>query len=125
MFTISNKLRTIVALGAVGAALAGSGVASAATIARVPGSTGAPVVATAPTTITQDVDPSKVAGSPGVPGSTDEDCVGLANDINTLTGAGYANILSGDSAMSALGEAELNQAGEETQQLNDNCIVID
>jgi len=121
MFTITNKLRTVVALGAVGAALAGSGAASAATVLRTPG-TGTTVVASQPTTVADTVDPNKVGGSPGVPGSTDEDCVALANEINTLTGSGYAELLSGDSA---LGEAELNLADEESQRLNNNCLVID
>ena len=62
MFTIPNKLRTVLALGAAGAALAGSGVA-AATIARAPGSTGAPVVATTPTTIAQPIDANKVGSA--------------------------------------------------------------
>ncbi|MGO9820767.1 MAG: hypothetical protein ACLPTJ_08965, partial [Solirubrobacteraceae bacterium] len=57
MLTITYKLHTIVALGAVGAALAGSGAASAATVVHKPG-TGTTVVASQPTTVAQDIDMS-------------------------------------------------------------------
>ena len=79
-------------------------------------------VASRPTSVADTIDPSNVGASPGVPGSTDEGCEALAKDINTLTAAGYAEALSGDAA---LGEAEANLAAEETQQLDNSCIVMD
>jgi hypothetical protein len=62
MFTITNKLRTIIALGPVGAALASSSVASAAFAVRAPG-TGTSVLAGQATVVAQYIDPNKVGSA--------------------------------------------------------------
>lgn len=123
MFTITHKLHTIVALGAVGAALAGSGVASAATVVHKPG-TGMTVLASQPTTVAQDIDPSKV-GAGGSGQSTDEQCEALANEINSLNNDAQSNLSGNDLSGFDLAVAESALASEETQRLNDNCLVID
>jgi len=123
MFTISYKLRAIVALGAADAALAGSGAASAATVLRAPG-TSTTVVASHPTTVAQDIDPSKV-GAGGSGQSTDEQCEALANEINSLNNDAQTNLTSNNPSDFALAVAESALASQETQKLNDNCLVID
>jgi hypothetical protein len=133
MFTIPNKLRTIIALSAVGATLTGSGVATAATIARAPGSTGAPVVATAPTTSAQVIDPNKV-GSAGIPGWTNGMCEAAARGANWDADQeqDFADAASNSPDGSAAQKSYTNsaiqaQAAEDNnlQSISDNCLVID
>jgi hypothetical protein len=97
MFTITNKLRTIVALGAVGAALAGSGVASAAPLP-------------------QNVD------SAGIPGYSRARCEALATLSDSLETASVAAVGGGDpNSAAALAQQQTNTENE----LENNCIVID
>jgi hypothetical protein len=143
MFTIPNKLRTIIALSAVGATLTGSGVATAATIARAPGSTGEPVVATTPTTSapvvattptpSEVIDPNKV-GSAGIPGWTDGMCEAAARQANWDADQeqdfadAAANSPDGSAAQKSYTNSAIQaQAGEDAnlQSISDNCLVID
>ncbi len=95
----------------------------AATVIHKPG-TGTTVVASQPTTVAQDIDPSKV-GAGGSGQSTDEQCEDLANEINSLNNDAQSNLSGNDISGFDLAVAESALASEETQQLNDNCLVID
>lgn len=121
MLTITNKLRTIVILGAIAAALASTGVASAASVARAPGSRLAPVLTTAAPPMTIALDPSKV-GDAGIPGYDDARCEGLANDYNTLVQGAEDSLAGGDEAAAGT-DGEL--ANRVMSQINNNCLVID
>ena len=120
MFTITNKLRTIVAIGAAGAALAGSGVASAATVVHSPG-TGTAVVASQPTIVAQYIDPNKVS-SAGIPGYDNAMCESLANDHNKAESAGIQAVKDGDAAAA---QANIDNANGIQSELEENCPVID
>jgi hypothetical protein len=98
MLTITNKLRTIVALGAIGAALAGSGVASA-----------------------QPINPQEV-GSAGVAGYDDAMCESLANDHNKAESAGIQAVKDGDASAA---QANIDNANGIQSDLEENCLVID
>jgi len=131
MFTLTNKLRTIVAIGAVGTALAPVGVASAATVARLPGA-GTSVVASRPITVAQTIDPSKVGSANG--NYTDEDCEDLANEVNfdnqqaeiqgTVAAGTLPNTSAHDSAW-AMSQLEEANAASAQQELDNNCFVMD
>lgn len=121
MLNVNIKLRTVIALGLAGAALAGSGVASAATVRGLPQATHAPVaVVTAPAR-SLNIDPGKV-GSAGIPGYDDAECQSLADNYNA-----EQQIANDDQdAGNAQGAGEANDAASYTKGLiDDNCIVID
>jgi hypothetical protein len=120
MFTVAHKLRIILAIGIVGAALGASGVASAASAVQKPG-TGTPVVATQPPIVAQYIDPSKV-GSAGVPGYDDAECESLANSHNQDENDALNAARNGDS-LAAKGAADL--AAELQTQLENNCFIMD
>jgi hypothetical protein len=121
MLTITKRFRTIVILGAVAAALACTGVASAASVARAPGSRLAPVLTSAAPPMTIALDPSKVGGA-GIPGYDDAACEGLANDYNTLVQGAEDSLAGGDEATAAT-DGEL--ANRVKGQIDNNCLVID
>jgi hypothetical protein len=126
MFTITTRIRVLVALGAAGATLGCAAVASAVPIATKPGATTSvtlkPIVVSQPVTPYAHVGPVSGAGSAGVPGYDDATCESLAQDNNTAVSYGDQAAASGDS------EAEVSyyqQAAHIYQQLSDNCLVID
>ena len=141
MFTITKKLRTIIALSAVGATLAGSGVASAAMVVQKPGAgtpvvgsrvasaamvvqkpgTGTPVVASQPTIVAQYIDPNKV-GSAGIPGYDNAMCESLAEDHNKAESAGILAVQYGDASAA---QANVDNANGIQSDLEQNCLVID
>ena len=53
------------------------------------------VLASQPTTVAQDIDPSKV-GAGGSGQSTDEQCEALANEINSLNNDAQSNLSGND-----------------------------
>jgi len=119
MFTITNKIRTMVAVSAVAAALGATGVASAATVVRQPG-TATPTVSASPTVVYKELDPNKFGSA--TKGITNADCESLASTVNNLnTAAGYAqgagnNVLAGQL---------LTNAYNTEQTLNTLCFQID
>jgi len=124
MFTIPTKLRVVIALGATGAALAGSSVASAMTIQGVHTTRPAPVVVKAAPAVANDpayIDPGKV-GSAGIDGYDNAACESLANDYNTATSDGDQDVASGDNDGAS---TNYNIAHNILNQLNSNCLVID
>jgi hypothetical protein len=100
MFTITGKLRTIVTIGAVGAALASSGVASAASIG-------------------QWINPNKVGSA--AQGVTNGDCENLANAVNTLNSA--ANHIG--SSNPSLSSYYATAAAQAQNSLDRLCFQID
>ena len=120
MFTITNKLRMLVAVGAVGTALACSGVASAAINVRSPG-TVAPTRAAAPTVVAQTIDPDNV-GSAGIAGYDDQKCEDLANQHNNQEWAAHDALRASD--MNGY-VSLLNAADDTADELSNNCLVID
>ncbi len=120
MFTITNKRRTLIAIGAAGAALAGTGVASAATVVHEPG-TGTPIVTSQPTSVARVVDPNKVfgAGNPAWPTSR---CEALATLINKDDSLGNSESAHGDHAAAAQTFAE---EAQDQETLDNNCGVMD
>lgn len=123
MFTITNRIRILIALGAVGAAVGCTAVASAATIAVKP-VTVAPIVTVhhPVATAASHVGPVQGAGSAGIAGYDDATCASLAQDNNTAVSYGDQAAQTGDT------EAEIsyyNQAANIYQQLSNNCLVID
>jgi hypothetical protein len=120
MFTITNRLRMLVAVGAVGAALASSGVASAASVFQKFGIV-TPVVASQSTTVAKPIDPDTV-GSAGIAGYDDEMCESLANQHNDYESDGLARLRAGD----AQGfNAYMDAADQAEDELDDHCMVID
>jgi hypothetical protein len=115
----STKIRsTIIALCAVGAVLASSGVASAAMLVRS-GS-----VATRPVLLQPTVtylDPGKVGGA-GQPGYDTAKCEQMANNLNDAT-----NKLQTDSSKGDLAGVQIDAILVESwaSQINDHCLVID
>jgi len=120
MFTITNKLRTVIALSAAGTTLAGSGVASAARVVQKPG-TGTPAVASQPTIVARYIDPNKV-GSAGIPGYDTAMCESLANDHNKAESAGIQAVKDGDASAA---QANIDNANGIQSVLEENCLVID
>ena len=118
MFAVTHKLRAIVAMSAVGAALASSGVASAATVVHPPG-TVTRTVAVAPTVVY--LDPSKV-GSGGQPGWDDATCEQTAQAANDWSDVGDQRGAGGDLA----GQARAYQiASDLNTEVEEHCIVQD
>ena len=120
MFTITNKLRMLVAVGAVGAAFASSGVASAAMNVRSPG-TVAPTRVAPPTAVAQEIDPDNV-GSAGINGYDDQKCEDLANQHNDLEFQAYQSALHSDMKAWA---ASMDKADAKADEISDNCLVVD
>jgi hypothetical protein len=124
MFSVTNKIRTIIALGAVAAAVAVSGVASAAIPVHRPGTgtvTITRIVAPPPIVADETVDPNKV-GSAGIAGYDDETCQGLANQVNSaMKGANAA----GEDGDTATANDLYGLAQDKDAELEDNCLVID
>jgi hypothetical protein len=118
MLTINSKLRTIVAISAVGAALASSGVASAAIVVHPPG-TVTTTVAAPPTVVSRvplpytPLDPTKFGSA--TTGVTNGDCENLANAVNELNAA----------AIGTTNGAALTAAANAQQTLNNLCFQID
>jgi hypothetical protein len=131
MLTLTNKLRTIVAISAVGAVLAPVGAASAATVAHQPGASTS-VIASQPITVAQTIDPNKVGSANG--NYTDEDCEDLANEVNfdnqqaqiqgTIASGTLPNTSAHDSAW-AMSQLEEANAASAQQELDNNCFVMD
>jgi hypothetical protein len=119
MFTTINKLRTIVTGGAVGAAFASSGVASAASVVHRPG-TGTPVVVSQPTTVAMYINPNNV-GSAGIAGYDDAHCQSLVNSHNAHE-SGAVKAAAGGDALLAKGYAEL--AGDLQTELESNSSSL-
>jgi len=119
MFTITNKIRTVIAVSTVGAALASSGVASAAIAVHRPGTV--TTIVARPTIVAQAIDPNKV-GSAGIPGYDNAACEQLANQVNSAEQGANLAAYHGDSA-TANNLYELAQ--EKDAELEDNCLVID
>jgi hypothetical protein len=120
VFTITSKIRIIVAISAVGAAVASSGVASAASVVHRPG-TGTPVVASQPTTVAQYINPNNV-GSAGIGGYDNPACEHLANQANAAEDGADQAAHNGDSATA---NTLYDLAAEKYAELEDNCLVID
>jgi hypothetical protein len=116
----TNRLRTIIALGAAGAALTGSSVASAATVVQNPGPA-TPVVASSATALAQVIDPNKVFGGVNSGWSTAR-CEDLANLINSDDALATRAESSGNFAEAA---NYANDQANRQEQLDNNCGVID
>jgi hypothetical protein len=123
VFTITNRIRILIALGSVGAAVGCTSVASAAPFVQKPVTLAPIVVVHQPVaTAYSHVGPVQGAGSAGIPGYDDATCASLAQDNNTAVSYGDQAAQTGDT------EAEVsyyNQAANIYQQLSDNCMVID
>lgn len=118
MFTITNKLRTIVAASAVGAVLASSGVASAAMAAHQPGTV--TTIVAAPRAVVY-LDPTKV-GSVGQPGWDDATCQQMAQAANDWEAVGDQRGANGDLAGQARAYQTANNLNTEVEN---NCFVMD
>ena len=125
MFTITRKLGVVVAVAVAGAALSSSGVASAASIVRSPGTIARPVVS-APVTVATE------AGSAGIPGYDDQKCEDLASDVREYQSryedaVNTANNTGGAAHQEAVNDARsyLDDEIAAQQELSDNCLVID
>ncbi len=122
MFTITNRIRILIALGAVGAAV-GCTTASAATIVGKPVTVAPIVIVHHPVaTAASHVGPVQGAGSAGIPGYDDATCAGLAQDNNTAVSYGDQAEQAGDTDTAS---SYYNQAANIYQQLSNNCLVID
>jgi hypothetical protein len=115
---LTNKIRTAIVVSAVGAALASSGMASAAIVVQKPG-TGTPVVASQPPIVAKPIDPGKV-GSAGIPGYTNEVCQSLAGLADN-----YAGIAEGLAAAGGNATAAEQASNAYSNKVEDNCLVQD
>jgi hypothetical protein len=126
MFTVTTRIRVLVAVGAAGATLRCAAVASAVPVATQPGAitsvTLKPIVVSQPVTPYADVGPVSGAGSAGVPGYDDATCESLAQDNNTAVSYGDQAQQAGDTDTAG---SYYHQAAHIYQQLLDNCLVID
>jgi hypothetical protein len=124
MFIITSRIRALVALGAVAAAIGSTATASAATVsASMVGHkpvTIAPIVVTHP--MIAHVSPVKGAGSAGIAGYDDATCESLAQDNNTAVNSGDQAQAAGDTDDAI---SNYNLANNIYHQLSDNCMVID
>ena len=116
MFTITSKIRTLVALAAVGGVLASTGVASAATAVRSPG-TVAPTASVQPTVVAKSLDPSKWGSAND--NMTDGDCEQLATAVNNTNQEAAA------SADANMASHLADQASELQSQLEALCFQMD
>jgi hypothetical protein len=120
MFTATNKIRTIIALGTVGAALASSGIASAAVPVHRTGTVAAPITrVVAPPTMAADA--TKV-GSAGIDGYDDATCEQLASQANSAYKGANSAAADGDKATA---NDLYGIAQEKNAELEDNCMVMD
>jgi hypothetical protein len=123
MCTITNTIRTTIALGAVGVALALSGVASAAVPVHLLGAPVATTAVIAPPTVSyhflNPLDPHKVGGAGGASTGWCEDMAGFYNkDLERADAAETAN----DPETFAV---ETGRAERDLKTVEDNCIVVD
>jgi hypothetical protein len=118
MLTITNKIRTIVTLSALGTVLASSAVASAAVPIHQLG-TVMTRVAAPPTVVAQD--PNKV-GSVGNPGYDDQKCEDLANAYNDFMHLASKAYTEGDKIA---GQEFADSAEKAGHELSDNCFIMD
>jgi hypothetical protein len=134
MFTVTNKIRTLIAFGAVGATVGSAAVASAAPVSPIVRSTAVVSAATVgrgpvkipPIVVNQPmiahVSPVKGAASAGIAGYDDATCASLAQDNNTAVSYGDQASAAGDTDTAI---SYYNQAENIYNQLSDNCMVID
>jgi hypothetical protein len=120
MFTITSRVRTVIALGAVAATVGSTGVASAATVVGYRPVTSKPVVVNHP--MIAHVSPVKGAASAGITGYDDAKCASLAQDNNTAVASGDQAEAAGDTDAAI---SNYNLANNIYHQLSDNCMVID
>ena len=120
MFTITSRVRTLIALGAVAVAVGSTSVASAATIGGDRPVTSTPVLVNSP--LTAHVKPVKGAASAGIAGYDDATCASLAQDNNTAVASGDQAWAGGDTDAAI---SNYNLANNIYHQLPDNCLVID
>jgi hypothetical protein len=124
MFIITNRIRTLVALGAVAATVGSTTPASAATVSGAAVGhkpvTIAPIVVNHP--MIAHVSPVKGAGSAGIAGYDDATCAALAQDNNTAVNSGDQAAAAGDTDDAI---SNYNLANNIYHQLSDNCMVID
>ena len=116
---LSSKISSsVIALGAAGAVLASSAVASAAMVVR-PGSVGTRLSVAQPT-VTY-LDPGKVGGA-GQPGYDTAKCEQMANNLNDAT-----NKLQNDNAKGDLAGVQIDTVLVESwvSQIGDHCLVVD
>jgi hypothetical protein len=118
MLTATKKIRTIIALGTVGTALASTGVASAAVPVHRPGTVIVTRVVAAPTKV---IDATKV-GSAGIDGYDDAACEQLASQANCAYKGANSAAADGDSATA---NDLYGIAQEKNPELEDNCMVMD
>ena len=119
MFTITNKLRILIALGAVGATVGSAAVASAATVGHRP-ITITPIVVNHP--MAAHNTPVAGAGSAGITGYDDAKCESLAHDYNTATSYGDQPAQAGDLEGAA---SNYTVADQIYTQMSDNRMVMD
>jgi hypothetical protein len=118
MFIITNRIRMLVALGAVGASVGSTAAASAAPVGHLP-------VTVRPVVIAHQmshVSPVQGAGSAGIAGYDDATCESLAQDNNTAVAAGDQAQQAGDTDDAI---TDYNLANNIYNQLSNNCMVID
>jgi hypothetical protein len=130
MFTITNRLRTIIALAAVGATVGSASVGSAATVGPTAVASAAtvgyrpitirPIVVNHP--MIAHVGPVTGAASVGIAGYDDAACASLARDNNTAVKAGDQAQAAGDTDAAI---SDYNIAQNIYNQMSDNCMVID
>jgi hypothetical protein len=120
MFTITSRVRTLIALGAVAATVGSTAVASAATVGGHRPVTITPIVVNQP--LTAHVSPVKGAASVGIAGYDDATCASLAQDNNTAVASGDQAQAAGDTDAAI---SNYNLANNIYHQLSDNCMVID
>jgi hypothetical protein len=118
MFIITSRIRMLIALGAVGATVGSTAVASAAPVGHVPVTVRPVVVAHHMT----HASPVQGAGSAGIAGYDDATCASLAQDNNTAVAAGDQAQQAGDTEAAI---TDYNLANNIYNQLSDNCMVID
>jgi hypothetical protein len=119
MFTITNKLRTVVALGAVGAALASSGVASAATAVHTTGSTLAPV--STKVTVALSTTEGHSTGDPG--SATEGTCQALGAEAAGYENQGTNLAKAGD--LEGAADAYDAATSIENAGMDEGCFFID
>jgi hypothetical protein len=134
MFTITTRIRALVALAAVGATLGSTAVATAAPVGHTsftpavgsPATVGHYPVTTTPIVVNQPlhehVSPVKGAASVGIAGYDDATCESLANDNNTAVRSGDQAVAAGDNEAAA---SSYQLANTIYQQMSANCMVID
>jgi len=120
MFTVTSRVRALIALGAVAATVGSTAVASAATVGGHRSVTITPIVVNQP--LIAHVSPVKGAASAGIAGYDDATCASLAQDNNTAVASGDQAQAAGDTNAAI---SNYNLANNIYQQLSDNCMVID